>query len=84
MTEGESLLKVTITMLIVILMISILNSLFNEFSFLKNIQLSIQNFWGVNRNPGDMTWGIAVLEVCCRYILFGLFMSILVKRLSRR
>jgi hypothetical protein len=82
--NGESIFKVVRTGFVVIIVAAI-------FYMYDIVGVSLPNalieafghFWGVQyRGPMPMTY--AVLLTVLRYILFGLFMAILVKRLSRR
>ncbi|HCF2360655.1 TPA: pentapeptide repeat-containing protein [Pseudomonas aeruginosa] len=79
--NGESVLRVLFAGCVAVLAIALF--LFNEQSqirFHEALLLSFYGFWGL----GNLDAGIAVILVITRFFLFGLFMAILVKRLSRR
>lgn len=81
--NGESIVKVARSCLVVVLLAAIATAWANPSSgFLPSLELAFIQFWGVG--GASMTPPFAITLTIARYILFGLFMAILVKRLSRR
>jgi hypothetical protein len=81
--NGESILKVSRSCLAIVVLGAIAifacdpNAPFGE-----SVMNAFLQFWGLP--SGSMPQSVAILLTMSRYILFGLFMAILVKRLSRR
>jgi len=81
--NGESIVKVARSCLVVILLAAIAAAWIGPRpGFLSSLELAFMQFWGVGEE--SMSPPFAITLTIARYILFGLFMAILVKRLSRR
>ena len=79
--NGESLLNIGLSMLAVILIAALgIDAPFREIS--ESLSKSFQVFLG--QNVPDIPITISLPLIFCRYVLLGLFVSVLVKRLSRR
>lgn len=81
--NGESILRVMLTGGAAILAAAaLLVTSEKSFGYLEVLTISFQAFWGNTERPipAELTVGLTI----CRFVLFGLFMAILVKRLSRR
>lgn len=80
--NGESLLRVLLSGILVILLAAIvLAAQTGSISFIDALSSSFFSFWGVGQ---PLPQAFAVVLTVARFFLFGLFMAILVKRLSRR
>lgn len=80
--NGESLLKVLLSGIVVILLVAIVLSAQDAaIGFIDALSLSFFSFWGVGQ---ALPQAFAVVLTVARFFLFGLFMAILIKRLSRR
>ena len=81
--NGESLLRVLLTALVALLVAAfVLTTQQPGVAFVEALFTSVYAFWGIPSTTVPAT-GMALLTVL-RFLLFGLFMAILVKRLSRR
>lgn len=81
--NGESILRVLLTGGVSILAVAaLLSTSTKTSSFLDALSISFQVFWGHTSNL--MPTNLMIALTIFRFILFGLFMAILVKRLSRR
>ena len=79
--NGESILRVIINGLLVILVFALILAAGEQcYKFTDALWLSFLGFWGETK---DLPTGIRVALTISRFILAGLFMTILVKRLSR-
>lgn len=82
--NGESILRVAISGLVVIILATLaLMREHTQFIFSDALWSAFTGFWGVQSGvelPASFTVTLTII----RFILFGLFMAILVKRLSRR
>lgn len=82
--NGESLYRIVISGLLVIFAgTALLSWQEPQFSWSASLGLVATAFWGSNTTPHVPDGYLAVLTAI-RFILFGLFMAILIKRLSRR
>jgi len=82
--NGESIIRVVVTGLFSIALGAlILNWDDTKFSWLDWLGVVTQAFWGLNTTPSLPGYFLTTLTAV-RYVLFGLFMAILVKRLARR
>jgi hypothetical protein len=54
-----------------------------QFSWPESLSVVIRSFWGVSTTPPVPEWHLVALTAL-RFILVGLFMAILIKRLARR
>jgi uncharacterized protein YjbI with pentapeptide repeats len=81
--NGESLGRILISSVIVIIIAAIWLALANpKIAFSDAMIGAFLQFWGITVQ--SMSYGWAVSLIIARFVLFGLFMAILVKRLSRR
>jgi hypothetical protein len=81
--NGERLLKVFVSGIALILLISFwLHVSIDSPSLVGSMRLSLGIFWGTGVSSVPPV--IAVVLTVARYVFLGLFMAILVKRLSRR
>lgn len=80
--NGESLYKLLRSIFIVISII-LLNLLVEGYSFNAATSQSFSLFLGINTSVVEST-GIVQFAISSRFILLGMFVSVLVKRLSRR
>jgi hypothetical protein len=83
--NGESIFRVLLSSLLVILLASLwlYAKASGKTEFSDAARASALQFWGVTSLPSADT-DIALALVVSRLVLFGLFMAILIKRLSRR
>ena len=81
--NGESTVRILISCFIVILAVSILYSLEAKVTFVDALMESIWQFWG-RQYAQSMPPIYALSLTITQFVAFGLFMAILVKRLSRR
>jgi uncharacterized protein YjbI with pentapeptide repeats len=82
--NGESLFKVARSgAVVVVAAAATLSALTPSLGFLPALELANLQFWGAGLSLPDAP-GVGVALIVSRSILFGLFMAILVKRLSRR
>ncbi len=82
--NGESLLRVMIWGIVTMLAFAIIFLLkYPERTFWENVGSAVSVFWGVKAQH-DVSAAFAVPATILRFFLFGLFMAILIKRLSRR
>lgn len=82
--NGESLLRVLLWGVLTILVVAaVLFFLIPDLGIGNCLGAAISVFWGVKTEQNVPQW-ISVIATVVRFILFGLFMAILVKRLSRR
>lgn len=82
--NGESLLRVAVWGFVVILVVAA--SIFFKYQDIDpwdSLGNAVSVFWGVKPSR-DVPQGLVVFATVVRFLLFGLFMAILVKRLSRR
>lgn len=80
--NGESLIRVLLSGVAVILLASMALTMGSlDINFSDALSRSFLSFWGINQ---ELPEGISVSLIVARFFLFGLFMAILVKRLSRR
>lgn len=79
--NGESLFKVFRTIVLVILLATLFST-FTEVTIVDAFEASIVSFLGLKSNALPMD--LAIPLVFCRFVLLGMFVSVLVKRLSRR
>lgn len=81
--NGESLLKIILSGIVFIAIMSLwLNAILDSTSLMSSLSLSLQGFWGMGAPIIPPV--TAVVFTVARYVFLGLFMAILVKRLSRR
>ncbi|MBI4965008.1 MAG: pentapeptide repeat-containing protein [Desulfomonile tiedjei] len=82
--NGESIFRVALTGLVVIIVVAVFYWCNTAgVSLPESFLEALGHFWGVQyRGPMPMTYG--VLLAVPRYVLIGLFVAIMVKRLSRR
>lgn len=80
--NGESLLRVLLSAAAAIVVAAVLlTNAIADLKYVDALSLSFFSFWGVaQRAPIALTAALTV----ARFVFFGLFMAILVKRLSRR
>lgn len=83
--NGESIVRVVIAGLVVVGFAAVA-LLFGQSqpSIESAIVIAFQLFWGLKPDAVVTGEGITIALTIARYVLFGLFMAILVKRLSRR
>lgn len=82
--NGESIVRVFITGLTIIILWSIFLIWNNpQLSWSQSFFVVVHSFWGIDSNPTLPSYQLTLLTAI-RFILFGLFMAILVKRLARR
>ncbi|NOT16568.1 MAG: pentapeptide repeat-containing protein [Sulfuriferula sp.] len=81
--NGESLRRVIVSSNLFILFIAALNWLENPISILKSTELSFYQFLGIV-TCNDVSHTYVALLTIGRLIFFSLFISILIKRLSKR
>jgi hypothetical protein len=81
--NGESVIRVIASALFVILAISLAGTLSSSGTFLQVATSSFLTFWGIQAQSAISNY-LAVPLIISRFLFFGLFMAILVKRLSRR
>lgn len=79
--NGESLFKIFCSMIFVILLSSSI-LVFQGEVICKAFENSLVAFWGIETKTLPLTFAIPI--VASRFILLGMFISVLVKRLSRR
>lgn len=82
--NGESIIRILITgVTIIILWATLLTWNSPQLTWSQSIMSVTYAFWGLIENPKPPTCQVLILTVI-RFVLFGLFMAILVKRLARR
>ena len=81
--NGESIFRILISCFVSILVVSILYSREAKVSFFVAVMESIWQFWG-KQYLQAMPPTYALALTITQFVAFGLFMAILVKRLSRR
>lgn len=54
-----------------------------QFTWPESLGVVIRSFWGISTSPSVPEWHLVALTTI-RFVLFGLFMAILIKRLTRR
>jgi len=81
--NGESILRVVVSSLITVILISLTNYFLCGGSFFETVKISFLAFLGMEFNSQLSLYFSAAL-VISRFLFFGLFMAILVKRLARR
>lgn len=82
--NGESLLRVLICgIFFVFAWSAFLSWKYSTFSWPESLSVVVQAFWGVTTMPPLPEGHLAALTAL-RFVLFGLFMAILIKRLARR
>jgi len=82
--NGESLMRVSRTAIIIIGIVALY--LWQESNFIRfrdSVSTSFFGFWGIYTGT-SLSSSMVAIFVISRLVLFGLFMAILVKRLSRR
>ncbi|MDC8829720.1 pentapeptide repeat-containing protein [Alteromonas gilva] len=79
--NGESLVKVFRTICLVIFAATLLSILSGEI-LASSLQASVLVFLGLDSDALPLMLGVPL--VLCRFVLLGMFLSVLVKRLSRR
>jgi uncharacterized protein YjbI with pentapeptide repeats len=80
--NGESLFRVLLSgVLVIMLSAMLLATATANLKFADALSLSFLSFWGIAQ---PLPEAFAVSLIVARFFLFGLFMAILVKRLSRR
>ncbi|UTL97951.1 pentapeptide repeat-containing protein [Pseudomonas aeruginosa] len=81
--NGESILRVLFAGGVAIFIAAaLLVASEKSFGYLESLLICFQAFWGLTERPIPIEFAVAL--TICRFVLFGLFMAILVKRLSRR
>lgn len=80
--NGESLLRVFLSGAIAIMGAALLLSAKANLLYVEAFSLSFLSFWGVEQQQVPIA--LATVLTISRFVFFGLFMAILVKRLSRR
>jgi len=82
--NGESILRVALSGLVVVIFAAIaLVRDHSQLIFSDALWSAFSGFWGI-QNGAKLPDSYAVTLTIIRFILFGLFMAILIKRLSRR
>lgn len=81
--NGESLLRVVLWGIVTILAVAAALMTRSDLGAWDGIGTATSMFWGV-KATANVPQDLAVLSTIIRFILFGLFMAILVKRLARR
>lgn len=81
--NGESVVRVIVSAAFVILSVSLVGSFSGAGPFGPIATSSFLTFWGVPTQPVISPY-LAIPLVISRFVFFGLFMAILVKRLARR
>lgn len=81
--NGESIIKAIVTIFFLISVLSTVSFNVNDSSWIDNFKASFLGFWGVKSNIVIPAY-ISICLVISRFVFFGLFMAILVKRLARR
>jgi hypothetical protein len=81
--NGESILRVLLSGAVAIgAAAALLVNLTTNLQYLDALSLCFLTFWGLATQPNPLALTVAL--TMCRFVLFGLFMAIVVKRLSRR
>lgn len=82
--NGESILRVVLSGLVVVIVaaLALMNN-HSQLTFASAFWSSFMGFWGIHAGKG-LPDSYAVILTIIRFILFGLFMAIVIKRLSRR
>lgn len=82
--NGESLFRVLVCGIFFVLVWSaFLAWQFPQFSWPDSLSVVVRAFWGVSTTPPVPEWHLVALTAL-RFVLVGLFMAILIKRLARR
>ena len=82
--NGESVVRILFTGFFVQLLAALVFAYNeNEYSFLEALVLIVKSFWGIDAN-GSISFYYSIALTFVRYSLFGLFMTVLIKRLSHR
>ncbi len=82
--NGESLLRIVVCgLLAIVIYTAILLWQYPQFSWPSSSGVIALAFWGISTTPSVPGYYLVMLTAV-RFILFGLFMAILIKRISRR
>jgi hypothetical protein len=81
--NGESIVRILISCFVAVLVVSIFYSREAKVSLIDALLESIWQFWG-KQYAQAMPPIYALVLAASQFVAFGLFMAILVKRLSRR
>lgn len=83
--NGESIVRVIIAGIVaVVVAAAVLLSDQSKPSVETALRTALNLFWGLDADIAGLDYKLSVPLTISRYVLFGLFMAILVKRLSRR
>lgn len=80
--NGESILRVVISGAVVVALAAAVIANSANVAYADGLSIAFLAFWGLTAMPSP--FGIGVVLTVARFVFFGLFMAILVKRLSRR
>lgn len=81
--NGESVLKILMISVLVMFLATLFLFFADQKPLMEAARLSIKTFWGIY-DLSRVSNSFVVALTVARFILFGLFMAILVKRLSKR
>jgi hypothetical protein len=81
--NGESIFKVILSATFIIIILTTISFKANGIPWIDNLEASFLGFWGVHNSVTLPTY-ISTCLTISRFTFFGLFLTILVKRLARR